>query len=462
MATEQLTLTQLNRQIKEALLGSFPSSVWVVAEIMELNINRSGHCYMELIEKAEDHDQIIARIRATIWAFQFRMLRPYFETTTGTTLGPGLKILFKCTVEFHEQYGLSLNITDIDPNYTMGDLARKKQEVIRRLRSEGVYDMNRETELPLVPQRIAVISSETAAGYGDFMNSLRNNAYSYVFYTSLFPAVMQGQGAETAVISALEQIYDQLEHFDCIVLIRGGGSQADLECFNSYGIAAHIAQFPLPVLTGIGHERDETVADLVAHTRLKTPTAVAEFLIDQLAEFDAYLQQMEEHFGMLVKQYLLDKQGDLRALSTSLDHLVKRVLLSQESELQHYRLQLKKAAGLAGSNAGKKLVDLSARMKILRKNLLNSENRNLGRYEEILRRVAVHSLQAGNNKLKMLEKHVELVDPSNILKRGYTLSSVNGKIITSVKGLAPGDELITNFRDGTVNSRIEKINKKTR
>jgi len=459
MQAEQLTLSALNKKIKEVLLEGFPSSVWVVAEIMEMNVNRSGHCYLELIEKAETGEQIVARVRATIWAFQYRMLRPYFETTTGISLTPGLRILSKCTVEFHEQYGLSLNITDIDPSYTMGELARKKQEVIKRLRQDGVFDMNRETELIAVPQRIAIISSETAAGYGDFMNSLRNNPYQYQFYTRLFPAVMQGLAAEASVIAALEQIYEWAEHFDCVVLIRGGGSQADLECFNSYEIAAHIAQFPIPVLTGIGHERDETVADLVAYMHLKTPTAVAEFLIDQLNEFAAYLQQLEDHFAMLVKQFVLDKQVYIRELSNNFQHLVKRIVQGEEQKLEHTGQLLRRAVAGAIRSASGFLDSIPDHIQLHTRNILSTEKRNLKQFNDRLRSSGNHALSASGRLLEMYEKQCSLVDPVNTLKRGFTITSSGGKIITSLEKLEAGDEISTRFRDGEASSKIERIKK---
>ncbi|MFZ5940185.1 MAG: exodeoxyribonuclease VII large subunit [Bacteroidota bacterium] len=460
MNQEQLTLGQLNKRIREVVLEGFPVSVWVVAEIMELSTNRSGHCYMELVEKGDNDAHITARARATIWAFQYRMLRPYFETTTGITLAPGLKILFKCTVEFHEQYGLSLNITDIDPNYTMGDLARRRQEIIRQLKAEGIFDMNRETELPPVPQRIAVISSESAAGYGDFMNTLLKNPYGFAFTTRLFPAIMQGIGAEASVISALEQIFDQQEQFDCVALIRGGGSQADLDCFNSYEMACHIAQFPLPVLTGIGHERDESIADLVAHTRLKTPTAVAEFLIDQLLESDSYLRQLEDHFSILVRQIIQDNQTRLRELSNETQHRAKGLLQGKMIGLDHLNVQVRKAIKNLSDRQEQKLTALQNRMSYAARNSLVSGTKTLDHTASRLKKALYHSLNNRKMQLQMFEKQAELVNPVNTLKRGYTLTLRNGKIITGLQEIKVGEDITTLFRDGNATSRIEKIEKK--
>ena len=249
-----VSLLELNSRIKSGIRQAFPDIVWVIAEISEVNINQSGHCYLELIEKNELTNQISARVKATIWAFTFRKLQPFFESMTGQHLSPGMKILVMAGVDFHEIYGLSLNIKDIDPTYTLGDTARKRQEIIDRLKAEGVYHLNKELELPLVPQRIAVISSSTAAGLGDFMNQLTNNRYGYGFTIALFHSIMQGEEAEESVVAAMEEIFSSIESFDVVVIIRGGGSQADLDCFNSYWMCYHITQFPIPVITGIGHD----------------------------------------------------------------------------------------------------------------------------------------------------------------------------------------------------------------
>jgi len=264
----KLTLSELNERIRDALLEAFPGMVWVIAEVSELKENRSGHCYLELVEK--EGNEIVARSRATIWSYTYRMLKPYFETTTGQLFTQGIKILVQASVEYHPAYGLSLNIKDIDPTYTVGDMALQRKEIIDRLQKEGVFDMNRELNLPLVPQKIAVISSATAAGYQDFMNQLESNEYGFVFYTRLFEAFMQGAEAVPSIIRALERIFQYEDFFDAVVIIRGGGATADLSSFDNYELAINITQFPLPVITGIGHEKDDTIIDLVAHTRLKT------------------------------------------------------------------------------------------------------------------------------------------------------------------------------------------------
>jgi exodeoxyribonuclease VII large subunit len=273
-----ISLFDLNNQVKRTLKERFAEPVWVTAEIASIQENRSGHCYLELIDKPEGEDNPVAVAKGTIWAFTYRMLKPYFETTTGRSLERGMKVLVQVEVIFHELYGFSLNIKDINPTFTIGDLERKKREIIEQLEREGIIDMNQRLELSLLPKNIAVISSPTAAGLGDFINQLERNSYGYKFHIKLFPAVMQGEKTTESVIAALDRIYEYEYLFDVVVIIRGGGAQSDLGCFDSYDMAANVAQFPIPVIAGIGHERDETIVDRVAFMRVKTPTAAAAVL----------------------------------------------------------------------------------------------------------------------------------------------------------------------------------------
>ncbi|HDS07582.1 MAG TPA: exodeoxyribonuclease VII large subunit [Bacteroides sp.] len=416
MPEASLSLSRLHQLIADVVKREFPDRFWVVAEILELHVNRSGHCYLELIEKSEKDDAILARARATIWASRFSMLRPFFESATGTSLKSGIKLLFKASVEFHTLYGYSLNITDIDPSYTVGDLARKKQEVIRRLREQGVIEMNRELPFPAVPQRIAVISSETAAGYGDFMETIENNSHRFRFETVLFPALMQGEEAAGSMIAALEAIFEQVTAFDCVAIIRGGGSKADLECYNEYELAYFITQFPLPVITGIGHERDETVADLVANRGLKTPTAVAEFLVDQMLAFEFLLSSLHER----------------------MTGSVKRIVQLQAARLERY---------------GRDLQHLSH-------GFIHRRQEHLEQSRQLLRRLCGTFITRRKDHLAMLEKQAALVDPANIMKRGYSMTLREGKLLKSVRGVKAGDRIETWLSDGRIISNTEKIKKK--
>ena len=284
-----ITLSQLQRQVKQTLTEQFALPVWVSAEISELKVNYAGHCYLELIEKGEDDAIPKAQARATIWRNRYPHLSSYFEAETGQPLTAGIRILAQVLVSYHELYGFSLQINDIDPAFTLGEMERQKNATIRRLQEEGVWEMNRSVELPAVVQRLAIISSAKAAGFQDFTNELKKSRYA--FHTTLFEAVMQGQSAEESIIDALGRVADRMEQFDAVVIVRGGGSQSDLSCFNAYRLSNHVAQFPLPVLTGIGHDKDQSVVDLVAHTPLKTPTAVAGWLNERMASIEGWLEE---------------------------------------------------------------------------------------------------------------------------------------------------------------------------
>jgi exodeoxyribonuclease VII large subunit len=447
-----------------------------VAEISEMKENRSGHCYLELIEKEEE--SIVARARATIWSYTYRMLKPYFETSTGQLFTQGLKILVKVSVEYHPAYGLSLNIKDIDPAYTMGDLALQRKEIIDRLQREGVFDMNKELVLPLVPQKIAVISSGTAAGYLDFMNQLESNELGVRFYTHLFEAYMQGSEAVPSIISALERIFQHEDFFDAVAIIRGGGATADLSCFDNYELAFNITQFPLPVITGIGHEKDDTIIDMVAHTRLKTPTAVAEFFINGTEVFYDRLMQLEEEvvslardhvetknreledlagdFQQLTSRFIDKKINQLTATGNKLQHGVNRFAFNKKYELNNMQHDLQSAVSVW--NVGKKnqLERAHRLLKQVAGETIFREMTNFDRIESRLKNGANYLLSKESERLHLNENSVRLLDPEKVLKRGYTLSMKDGKIIKSAKQISPGDEMETRFADGSVKSKITK------
>ena len=324
---EKLSLTELQLAIKDSLYLALPDMYWVIAEISEIKENYNGHCYLELIEKHPDDINIRARVRAVIWNSRYRFLKTFFENSAGESIREGMKILVRVKVEYHEVYGLSLVINDIDPAFTLGDMAVRRQQIIRRLEYEGVISMNRELEIPLLPQRIAVISSGSAAGYTDFINHLKNNNFGYVFYTALFETPVQGKETETGVIKALEKIAGHLDKFDLAVIIRGGGSQTDLSWFDSYAIAYYITQFPVPVITGIGHDKDLSVTDIVANVSLRTPTAVADFLIEKMNEAENLISELGASVNDMVKT-MLDEAG--RKVETALFRLapVTRMMIS--------------------------------------------------------------------------------------------------------------------------------------
>lgn len=433
MERKEWSLLELNGWVKDAVRNAFPDTCWVRGETSDVRINRSsGHCYLEFVEKNPVTGQTVARARATVWAKTLRMLKPYFEGETGQLFTSGIKVLVKVAVDFHELYGFSLTVLDIDPSYTLGDRIRQRQEIVRRLQAEGVYTLNKELDFPVLPQRIAVITSATAAGYEDFLNQLGGNKRRYAFYPRLFPTVMQGEKTEDSIIAALERIYRQIDRFDLVVIIRGGGATSDLNSFDSYPLACHCAQFPLPILTGIGHERDDTVIDLVAHTRTKTPTAVAELLIARMEEADNEMNCLRQQVVLLTKERLQKEKTFLQMLGMRLPALTWQLLQGNRTAL---RLASQQLPALAAGCLHKKRNELQTtclRMQSVTESLL--ENRKSG--------------------LLLSEQFIRMASPAYILQRGYTLTLKNGKIIKHKDETSRGDEIVTRFADGEVRSRI--------
>jgi exodeoxyribonuclease VII large subunit len=454
MQENPLTLSELNGLIRNSIKQAIPDAYWITAEIAELKVNYSGHCYLELVEKNSNADTLKAKARATIWSSVFRMLKPYFETTTRTSLTTGLKIMVKVTVEFHELYGLSLNITDIEPRFTMGEMARQKLEVIDRLMSEGVFDLNRQQEIPRLPQKIAVISSKTAAGFGDFQDQLLHNPNGYAFYIKLFPSVMQGEEAEKSIVTAMEKVFRYEDIFDVLVIIRGGGAQSDLSCFNGYWLASHIAQFSLPVLTGIGHEQDETVADMVAHTRLKTPTAVAEFLLAIFQEEENLQNSLSAALIERSRIILNEQSSRLMKMVLSLKPLLQAIVASGREKLSVWSVMLKHASQAQITRA-------LNRFTLLRFSIgSSSKHFFLGKYHSIhttgkfFRNSIPAFLKQHANKLELLASKNHYNDPQHILKRGYSITLFQGKPVTSSAILNEGDVMDTLLSEGKIKSKV--------
>ncbi|KOF02125.1 hypothetical protein OB69_13955 [Roseivirga seohaensis subsp. aquiponti] len=429
-----LTLFELTSLIKSELEKNLEPSYWVIAEISEMRLNPKGHCYMELVDKEGQY--VTSKIRANIWAYTYRNLSAWFESITKTSLQPGIKVLLNVQVQYHELYGMSLNIKDIDPNFTLGERARKRQEIIQKLQDEGVFDINKELTLPIVPQCIAIISSETAAGYGDFKNQIEQNSRGYSFTTKLFQSLMQGDQAPSAIISALHQIHAEIQAFDLVVIIRGGGSQVDLDCFDDYELASHIAQFPLPVITGIGHERDETIADLVAHTQMKTPTAVAEFLISGIERYDDSLNEMAYRLEKSGKHLLQVSAYEIMNVGYSLKTSMKAIMHQSENALNQKQLRLNYAV----------------------KNLFRVENKKVDNFELPLAKAKYQRLKEAEKKLDGLEKQLKLLDPASVLNRGYSITLINGKPISAVQEVKTGEELETITAKHRIKSTVKSAN----
>ncbi len=427
---KRLTLYELNSLVREVLECEMPDEYWVEAELSECREAR-GHCYMELIQKDERSATPIAKASARCWASKWTLIRPYFERTTGQQLHAGMKVLLKVYAQFHEAYGFSWIVTDIDPTYTLGDMARKRQEIIRQLKTEGVFDLQKELRMPLFCQRIAVISSETAAGYGDFCNQLADNPYGFKFHTQLFPAIMQGEGVEQSVINALECIYN--EQFDCVVIIRGGGATSDMSGFDTLALAENVANFPLPIITGIGHDRDESILDMVSHTRVKTPTAAAAFLIDHLKTVMDILNDSQEQILRLAQQKLTYYKTQFATIAEVLPRLFSNVKILQEARLEalNNRLIL---------SSGSRLSTLNAQLSTLAEHLPILLDRRL---------------MAEKHRLQLVEEKARSLDPTLLLSRGYSMTMKDGKIVRDPKTLRHGDEIETHLEKGTIKSIVK-------
>ena len=407
---ERLTLFELNRLVREVLECEMPNEYWVEAELSECRESR-GHCYMELIQKEEHNATPIAKASAKCWASKWMLIRPYFERITGQQLHAGMKVLLKVYPQFHEAFGFSWIVTDVDPTYTLGDMARKRQEIIRQLKEEGVFDLQKELELPLFCQHIAIISSESAAGYGDFCNQLDNNPYGFQFKTHLFPAIMQGEEVEQSIIQALNQINDLQDTFDCVVIIRGGGATSDMSGFDTLLLAENVANFPLPIITGIGHERDETILDMVSHTSVKTPTAVAALLIDNLKSVLDAINDAQVHLTNCVQQKLSTLSNQLTTIQETLPRLFSIVKTRQEARIEA----------------------IEAKFPMLVERRLTAEK----------------------HRLQLIEEKTKALDPRLLLRRGYSITLFKGKAVRNPQTLKAGDEIETHLEQGTIKSIIK-------
>lgn len=454
-----ISLSELNRQVRNAIRGALPGAYWLRAETSDVRVNPNGHCYLEFVEKDAVTHSIIAKGRGVIWNNVYRMLSPFFEQETGQRFTSGLNVLARVTVDFHELYGYSLTVVDIDPSFTLGEIARNRQRVLKQLEEDGVLSLNKEIEMAELAQRVAVISSPTAAGYEDFKDQLDNNPAGLKFYTKLFPAVMQGDRSEESIIAALEKIYRHKSLFDAVAIIRGGGASSDLSCFDSYHLASNVAQFPLPVVSGIGHERDVTVLDIVAHTRGKTPTAVAEIFISHLTKTASVLVELEERLVAETETFLLKEQSELLVMSNQLVHRSSLFLQKEAAAIQQVAVNTRH---LFRQSLQKEVSGLQQVLVNLRHSLqqgLKEEGATLHELRVRLKHSLREQLQKEDHFTRSMEQFVRMVSPENVLKRGYTLTLKDGKIITSVKNIMKGEAVETLFKDGTATSVITGTNR---
>lgn len=432
MKMKTITLYELNSLVRQTIEIGLPKSYWVEAEISELREN-GGHCYLELIEKDKRYNTPIAKASARCWRQTWGMVKPYFENTTGQQLKAGMKVLIEVYAQFHEAYGFSWIISDIDPNYTLGDMARKRQEIIKRLKEEGVFDLNKQLDLPLFSQRIAVISSKSAAGYGDFANQLYGNQYGYYFEAELFAATMQGEDVERSIIKALNAINDRCDDFDCVVIIRGGGATSDMSGFDALELAENVANFPLPIITGIGHDRDECILDMVSHTRVKTPTAAAALLIDNLNTAERRIDDARQRIANLTSRKMEVEKLRLSRLAERLPALFGTVKDKQEARLDILQERLFRLAEIR---------------------LSNCEN-IVGQLEKKISLTAEHLLMVEKHRLELLEGRAQNLDPQLLLRRGYSITLVGGKALRDPSQVKQGDKIETRLEKGTIISTID-------
>lgn len=454
LSPEKITLFELNQKVKEALALSFKSQYWVIAEISEIKENSSGHCYLELVQKEELQDYPKAKARATIWAYTYRMLKPYFETTTGRPLSSGIKVLISVEVVFHEVFGYSLNITDIEPSYTIGDIEQKRREAIEKLIAEGVFDMNKGLQFPLLPKRIAVVSSPTAAGLQDFVNQLHSNNYGFKVEHTLFTANMQGNAAEESIISALNRIYEHQTQFDVVVIIRGGGSQADLSCFDSYWLATHIAQFPLPVITGIGHDKDISVVDLVAHTKLKTPTAVAEFILDKFIDAESVIIELKEKLGLAIEENISSQELILEESLSSIVPFVAQSVSKEKLFIERIQKKLSIATNQFITNKNLSITKTVKSFELDSKVHLTNSRNIINQLNISLINSASHFIKNQENIIDRLEFVNTSINPVNILKRGYSITLFNGKVLKDSTDVEKGSVIQTLLNKGKIESIV--------
>ncbi len=451
-----LSLRQYTSEIANSIrTNPVLQSRWVIAELSDVS-ERGGHCYMELVEK-DDRGVTIARLRGTIWANNFAYkIKPKFEQITGQKFKSGLKVMLFGSASFHEQYGLSFNITDVDPSFTIGDMERIRREIIETLTREGVVNCNRMLQMPRVPQRIAIISAKGAAGYGDFMNQLQSNPVGFKFYTHLFEATMQGETTSNSVIKALNDIEMTIDLWDCVVIIRGGGATSDLNGFDNLELARRVATFALPVVVGIGHERDRTVLDDIANVRVKTPTAAAEWLImcaqqtldqalalaNQVARYvkdrtsgaSKQLSHIEGTIPIIAKQQIIKSKSNLAAIASALPYMTKNKILSANRTIDAL------ARDVQHSAIGK----------------ISAAQTYLKTMSDALANAAPKAIANQDKRLKALENIVEALSPQKTLKRGFSLTKVNGKTVKSIDQLADNDVITTYLADGEITSVVNK------
>lgn len=429
---KSISLYELNSLVASVIDTVLPDDYWVEAELSEAREVR-GHCYMELVQKDERSNTPIARASAKCWASRWSLLRPMFERVTGQRLHSGMKVMLRVHAQFHAAYGFSWIVSDINPEYTMGDLMRRRQEIVRQLKAEGVFDLQRELFIPAFAQRVAVVSSDGAAGYGDFCRQLMDNLSGYIFHVELFAAIMQGEAVEQSVIAALNRIYERQNEFDCVVIIRGGGATSDLSGFDTLALAENVANFPLPVITGIGHDRDECVLDMVANTRVKTPTAAAQLLVDNLAHTDSLIDNLRQRIVQSVQYRMQSESLRLKALSERIPVLFSLVSVRERGHVD---------------SISQRIISAIQRRIDMEKNKVNA-------VESMIKDGTLRRMTVENHRLEILSQRIEAENPQRLLRRGYSITTFEGRAVRDASQLTKGATVETRVERGSFKSTVE-------
>lgn len=450
----RMTLAEFTAEIGNAIRKSpVLRDAWVTAELSDVRVN-GGHCYMEMIEKNQQ-GQTIAKLRATVWANTYRYLREKFLRATGSEIRTGLKVMVRGAASHHTLYGLSFSISDIDPTYTLGDMERLRREILNRLFQEGLINRNKEIAMPPAPQRIAVVSAEGAAGYGDFINHLEGNTEGFVFYPVLFPAVMQGERTSASVRAALDLIESHKDKWDCVAIVRGGGATTDLNGFDDYELARRVATFPLPVVVGIGHERDRTVLDEIANTRLKTPTAVASFFVDRLRDAYNRAGSLVDYIATYSQDRIIGERRRLDNIETMIPALTQARISAARALLEREMTRIPVLVESRIAGASSRLETIGRVLGVLNGRQIQFAGQRLENLRGRLEMAAENILQRSRNDLTRLEGMVGVLSPANTLSRGYSITRRNGRAVTDASQLKPGERITTELRDGSVDSIVE-------
>lgn len=450
------SLLEVTNSIKRTIDNRYSSAYWIKAEMNKLNYySHSGHCYPDLVEKASG--KVIAQLKATLWRDDYQKINQNFISVLKEPLKEGIKILLLAKISFDPTFGLSLQILDIDPQYTLGDLENEKQETIKKLQSEGLFNSNKKLSLPLLPRRVAIISVETSKGLGDFMEIITTNVWNYKIFSLLFPSILQGEKAVTSIIAQLERIKKVTHHFDAVAIIRGGGGDVGLSCYNNYELAKAIAQFPIPVITGIGHVTNETVCEMIAHTNAITPTKLAELLLQKFHEVAVPLEKAKEKITEKAQQLLLEEKSKLAAEVKFFRSTTLHILDKKNHEIKKNCYALAQQSRFLLKTNQENWISLHTKTHIACKFKLNEAKNTIALLQEKIKQLPEFVLKNASFVLENTEKTIQIMDPVNVLKRGFSITYQNGKSIKDSSQLAEGSKIETQLYQGTVESTIIQI-----